>query len=197
MDQEIERKFRVIAQPEQWLREYGFEVLAAWEIWQGYLTPGESDPEVRVRKLCEVEVDSVGAFEPRPLLDVAGKPTVVCWLAFKSRIATSEAGGLSRQEIETPIDEEFFVDSLRLCEGRRLHKVRVEYMVNLPVDGHRVIVVDHFKDHLDGLILAEIEFGDWSASTQFDPPGFLGREVTHDERYRNARLSEGDRPPPE
>jgi len=193
---EIERKFRLLAHTELW-SEQGFTVLAAWEIWQGYVTPADADPEVRVRRLREVDMTTVDAFEPQALLGSDGEPTVVRWLAVKSRIPTSDAGALSRQEIETPIDEDFFTEAWRFCDQRRLHKIRIEYMVQLPVDGHRVIVVDHFRDHLEGLSLAEIEFGDWTASTRFDPPGFLGREVTHDERYRNARLAEADKPPPE
>lgn len=196
MGLEIERKFRPFADTNLW-SEHGFEVLAAWEVWQGYVTAAEADPEVRVRRLREIDSRTVDAFEPQPLLDPDGESTVVRWLAVKSRIQTSRAGALSRQEIETPIDEDFFVEAWRFCEHRRLHKVRVEYMVQLPVDGHRVVVVDHFKDQLEGLILAEIEFGDWAASTRFEPPGFLGREVTHDERYRNAHLAASEKPPQE
>lgn len=180
--------------PREW-RGFRFMALAAWEVWQGYLTPSDADPEVRVRMVREITVGSAGGDgAPQPLLDAEGRETVLWRLAVKKLIATDTSGALSRHEIEPTIEEQDFAQAWRLCEGRRLRKQRVEYLVDLP-GGHRPIVVDRFRDHLTGLVLAEIEFDDWKLSTEFEPPGFLGTEVTHDERYRNAALAAALEPP--
>ena len=190
---EIERKFRIWADPADWPTP-SFDVMAAWDVWQAYLTAPGAQPEVRVRKLRQIDETSIGDVPPRPQLDDDEAEIVVRRLAVKIEIQTSTAGALSRHEVEPAIDEPDFVALWRICEGRRLEKLRVEYMVGLP-SGHRVVIVDRFRGHLDGLILAEIEFADWETSTQFEPPGFLGTEVTHDRRYRNAALAAAGRPP--
>lgn len=46
--------------------------------------------------------------------------------------------------------------------------------------------VDEFFGENDGLVLAEIELRDEDQA--FDPPAWLGREVTGDPRYYNANL---------
>jgi len=190
---EIERKFRLVARPRQWecvLDE------TAWEIRQAYITPPGVTPEVRIRESRMVKPDS--AYEPVtvPAADADGRPVVVRRLAVKADIPTSTDGGVSRHEIEPEISEHEFMALWETTEGRRLRKVRVEYMADLPEGGPRVITVDLFQDQLFGLMLAEIEFGDWKSSVEFAAPGFLGYEVTHDKRYRNAMLAAATAPPP-
>jgi CYTH domain-containing protein len=55
-----------------------------------------------------------------------------------------------------------------------------------PVDGTR-FVVDVFSGDLAGLRLAEVEVGDLAAP--LDLPGWLGEEVTNDDRYSGGRLA--------
>ena len=47
----------------------------------------------------------------------------------------------------------------------------------------------------DGLLTAEIEFSSVEASEAFDPPAWLGREVTGDARYANQVLALEGRSP--
>ena len=190
---EIERKFRLLASPKQWERVLD---ATAWEIRQAYFTPPGVTPEVRIRESRMIEPDS--AYEPVtvPALDDDGQSVVVRRLAVKADILTSTDGGVSRHEIEHEISEHEFTALWETTEGRRLRKVRVEYFADLPDGGPRVILVDLFQDELFGLILGEIEFGDWDSSVAFEAPGFLGYEVTHDKRYRNATLATATAPPP-
>ena len=184
MSYEIERKFRVILDPEHWVG-VEFTVLAAWEIWQAYLTLPRTDPEVRVRRQREIVEGSHETFDLTSFEAEHAEEASLCNLAIKSWAEPSEIS-LSRLEIEVPFPDSRFEEVWRLAAGRRLRKHRIDYMVNLPVGGHRVITVDKFMGALKGLILAEVEFGDQAASDQFEPPGFLGLEVTQDLRYRNA-----------
>jgi CYTH domain-containing protein len=190
---EIERKFRLLTSPAQW--DWRVLNATAWEIRQAYITPPGATPEVRIRESRMVTLES--AFEPvtQPA-DGPNGAVVVRRLAVKADIPTSTEGGVSRHEIEPELSEHEFVALWETTEGRRLRKVRVEYMADLPDGGPRVITVDLFQDQLFGLMLGEIEFGDWKSSVEFDPPGFLGYEVTHDKRYRNATLAVADTPPP-
>ena len=58
------------------------------------------------------------------------------------------------------------------------------------VDGG-VAEVDRYQGELDGLWTVEVEFGSLEASRAFSPPDWFGREVTDDQRYRNAALARG------
>lgn len=195
MSLEVERKFRVLLEPAAFAALPCLDLLVAWEVWQAYLTDADSDVEVRARRVREVVPDSLVDFEPTPAVDELGRQTVRRLMAIKRDIETTRTGGISRTEAEAPVDEEFFGAAWRAAEGRRLRKVRVEYMADLGPDGRRVVVVDSFRDRLEGLVLAEIEFELWAESTAFQPPDWLGREVTHDHRYRNAALAATAHPP--
>jgi adenylate cyclase len=46
-----------------------------------------------------------------------------------------------------------------------------------------------YHGRLNGLRTAEIEFESLAAATAFVPPGWLGRDVTDDPRYKNKRLA--------
>lgn len=97
----------------------------------------------------------------------------------------SNDSGLQRLEFEYPIpaaDAETMLSQLG-ADGLRLEKTRHL----LRHEGHEWSV-DVFGGALSGLILAEIELTDPDES--FAKPDWLGAEVTHDLRYRNAALAE-------
>ncbi len=92
--------------------------------------------------------------------------------------------GISRMEYEYEIplvDADAMLDTLA---GQPLiHKTR--YVV--PYAG-KTWVVDVFDGENAGLVVAEIELE--SETETFDLPPWVGKEVTHDRRYSNARLAE-------
>lgn len=97
----------------------------------------------------------------------------------------SNDAGLRRMEFEYPIpaaDAETMLSQLG-ADGLRLEKTR--YL--LQHGGHEWSV-DVFGGALTGLVLAEIELSD--PDETFAKPDWLGAEVTHDLRYRNAALAE-------
>ena len=96
------------------------------------------------------------------------------------------AGDLSRVEVELPLSREQFDSLWPLGEGRRVEKTRHE----LPGG----IELDVYGGALDGLIVAEIEFPSEADSEAFEPPSWLGREVTEDRRYKNRALAVDGRP---
>jgi CYTH domain-containing protein len=94
------------------------------------------------------------------------------------------AGSLSRVEVGLGIPSADFDSLWPLTEGRRLHKRRHV----LPHGDHKV-ELDVYQGDLEGLVVAEIEFGSEDEARDFDPPEWIGKEVTGDERYLNETLA--------
>ena len=99
-------------------------------------------------------------------------------------LTAKRGGGLSREEAEVEIDRDAFERLWAMTEDRRLHKRR--HVV--PHDDLQ-IEVDLYAGDLDGLVVAEIEFDSEEAAREFEPPDWLGDEVTGDERYLNETLA--------
>jgi adenylate cyclase len=100
-------------------------------------------------------------------------------------VLTAKRGeGLSRQEGEIDLDRDRFDELWPLTEGRRLQKRR-----HVVPHGELKIEVDVYAGELEGLVVAEIEFGSEEEARAFDPPNWLGEEVTGDRRYLNETLA--------
>ena len=72
---------------------------------------------------------------------------------------------------------------LQLCDKPLIEKTRHQ----LSYAGH-IWEIDEFFGENEGLIVAELELGD--VNEQFEPPKWLGEEVTDDIRYYNICLVE-------
>lgn len=103
---------------------------------------------------------------------------------------TVKAGsGRSRLELEWSIDDEAFERLWPLTDGRRIDKTRHVYE-----ESGAAIEIDLFAGALDGLVLAEVEFADDESMGAYEPPEWIGAEVSDDPRYANARLAIDGRP---
>jgi adenylate cyclase len=101
--------------------------------------------------------------------------------------------GMRRTEEELAIDERRFASLWPLTDGRRVRKTR--HVIAL--DDGLEAELDVYAGEHDGLLTAEIEFTSDEASEAFEPPAWLGREVTGDARYANQALAlEGRSPGP-
>lgn len=90
--------------------------------------------------------------------------------------------GMSRFEWETEIALADAKNLLKLCESGAIDKIRYEVEI-----GSHTYEVDEFFGDNEGLVVAEIELN--SEDETFEKPHWLGQEVTNDERYYNAYLS--------
>lgn len=90
--------------------------------------------------------------------------------------------GMSRFEWETEIALADAKNLIKLCENGVIDKIRYEVEV-----GNHTYEVDEFFGDNEGLVVAEIELK--SEEETFEKPTWLGQEVTNDERYYNAYLS--------
>lgn len=90
--------------------------------------------------------------------------------------------GMTRFEWETEIALAEAKNIIQLCESGVIDKIRYEVEI-----GNHTFEVDEFFGDNQGLIVAEIELK--SEEETFEKPKWLGQEVTNDERYYNAYLS--------
>jgi len=90
--------------------------------------------------------------------------------------------GTTRLEWEKEIALTDAEQLLPLCEKGIIDKIRYE----VPLGKH-IYEIDVFSGDNDGLIVAEIELS--SEDETFEKPIWLGKEVTGEEKYYNAHLS--------
>lgn len=103
----------------------------------------------------------------------------------KRFILTVKTGqGLVRGEHEVELTQEQFEKLWPLTAGRRLRKVRYE----IPY-GELTIEVDVYQGAHTGLSVAEVEFPSEEMCHAFQPPDWLGEDVSADLRYSNRALA--------
>lgn len=93
--------------------------------------------------------------------------------------------GSTRTEEELTLAADRFARLWPLTEGRRLEKDR--HVIPLP--GGVSAELDRYHGPLEGLRVVEVEFPSEHDAARFAPPGWFGREVTDDPRYRNRALA--------
>jgi adenylate cyclase len=99
-------------------------------------------------------------------------------------LTVKHGSGEVRREVELLLDEEQFSELWPLTESRRIAKTRW----HAPL-GDLEWELDVFEGSLEGLKVAEVEFPDEEAAEAFEPPDWVGDEVTDDPRYANERLA--------
>ena len=104
-------------------------------------------------------------------------------------LTVKRGSGEQRTEVEVELSAEQFEALWPLTAGRRISKAR-HYV---PTEAGE-IEVDVYRGGLEGLITAEIEFGPGEQPESFEPPEWLGDELTGDRGYANKSLATGGIP---
>ncbi len=121
--------------------------------------------------------------------------------AVEVRIRITSAGatltvktgrGMSRTEVDVPISVEDAEQLWPNTTGRRIDKTR--HRVPLGDRSGPVAEIDVYAGALDGLMVAEVEFGSPSEAAAFIPPAWFGREFTGESGWSNAALARNGRP---
>ncbi len=99
------------------------------------------------------------------------------WLTVKGASA-----GATRAEFEYPIPVADAEQLLALCDGPLVRKLR-----RVVLHAGLAWEIDEFLGDNAGLVVAEIELA--SEDQAFEPPPWLGAEVTDDVRYFNSNLA--------
>jgi CYTH domain-containing protein/CHAD domain-containing protein len=114
--------------------------------------------------------------------------------AGESTLLTVKTGsGEVREELEVELDPYLFRTLWPLTAGRRVTKTRRRE----PLGEGREAEVDAYAENLAGLVVAEVEFSSVEESRKFEPPPWLGKEITNDARYANRELAMNEGPPVE
>ena len=92
--------------------------------------------------------------------------------------------GRVREEREVELSATQFEALWPATDGKRLTKTRYE----VPLGAH-IVEIDVYHDRHEGLVVAEVEFDEEAAAKAFQPPGWLGADVTGDPRYSNQLLA--------
>lgn len=142
------------------------------EIERKFLVVGEAWKAAPGRLLCQGYLSRDPARTVRVRID--GEQA---FLTIKGRSL-----GASRAEFEYSIPLADGTSLLGLCDGPRVEKLRrVIHHAGMAWE------VDEFLGDNAGLVVAEIELS--SEDQAFEPPAWLGAEVTHDPRYFNSALA--------
>ena len=94
-------------------------------------------------------------------------------------------GFLQREEFELPLTKEQFKRLAAKAEGRAVEKTR--YCIPC---GKHTIELDVFAPPFDPLVLAEVEFESVEEANAFVPPEWFGEDVTNENEYTNAAISQ-------
>ncbi|HWT73557.1 MAG TPA: CYTH domain-containing protein [Mobilitalea sp.] len=109
-------------------------------------------------------------------------------LTYKSKLGlqkVEEGSALIHHEVELPLTQEAFEVLKVKTDGNFITKTR--YLI--PIENGLTAELDIFKDNLEGLVFAEVEFPDEKTANEFIPPDWFGRELTSDKRFSNYQLS--------
>jgi CYTH domain-containing protein len=109
----------------------------------------------------------------------------------RPKLTVKSGTGLERGETEIDLDPAQFEALWPLTRGRRIEKVR-----HRAERGRATFEIDVYGGAHAGLVVAEIEFDSVAASEAFDPPAWLGEEVTGEERWANRSLAVAQAIPP-
>ena len=103
-------------------------------------------------------------------------------------ILTYKGSGLfAREEIEANLTKEAYEHLATKIDGYLITKKR--YLI--PLDPY-TIELDVFEGHMEGLIMAEVEFPSVEEANSFNPPNWFGEDVTEDKRYHNSNMIFGN-----
>jgi CYTH domain-containing protein len=100
-------------------------------------------------------------------------------------LTVKQGTGRTRLEEEIALAPDAFERLWPLTDGRRVEKVRHF----IPAGADLTIELDVYGGDLDGLVTAEIEFPTEADAEAFEPPGWMGPEVTEDQRFKAQQLA--------
>jgi len=92
--------------------------------------------------------------------------------------------GAAREEREIALTAEQFAILWPATADKRLTKTRYD----VPFECYTV-EIDIYSGRHEGLVVAEVEFEDEAAARSFQPPEWLGKDVSRERRYSNQLLA--------
>lgn len=100
-------------------------------------------------------------------------------------LTVKSEGMLAHQEYELEITESAYNNLMQKTEGNTISKYR--YII--PLEDKLKVELDVFTGDFDGVVMGEIEFPTEEYAKKYDPPAYLGKEVTFDKRFHNNTMT--------
>ena len=94
-------------------------------------------------------------------------------------------GHLQREEWETSLSAEEYTFLLQKTEGMPIVKKR--YCI--PLENQLTAEVDVYEGNLKGLLTTEVEFVTLEKALSYQPPDWMGKDVSDNPSYKNTNLS--------
>lgn len=94
-------------------------------------------------------------------------------------------GHMVREEFELALTKEQFDNLWEKVDFSPIEKIR--YFI--PLNQELTAELDVYEGHLKGLFTVEVEFDSLHHADRFVAPDWFGKEITHDNRYKNNHLS--------
>ncbi|MCD8011523.1 MAG: CYTH domain-containing protein [Lachnospiraceae bacterium] len=95
------------------------------------------------------------------------------------------SGKMIREEYNLPLTKESYEHLAAKADGNRICKRR--YCIPL---APYTVELDVFREPFGDMVLAEVEFPTEEEALAFEPPAWLGEDVTQDDRFHNSRMSQ-------
>lgn len=164
MNKEIERKYKVSFIPKD------FKVANIVEIEQAFIYK-DTNTIIRIRK-----VTSQKEKETNYIYTVKTKGDI----EYNNNYDVG-----SKYEIENFIKQEEYEELLPQKISNSIQKTRIV----IPIEGNLKVEIDIYKDYLEGLVTAEIEFPTEEIAKNYKKPEWLGEELGYKE-LSNRKLAE-------
>ena len=163
MKQEIERKYAVNYLPEN------LEITDIIDIEQAFIYK-DAKTVIRIRKICNKKSNTI---------------EYIYTVKTKGDIAYHKDSTVANAyEIESYIQEEEFN---KLIKNKISSIIRKTRMI-IPIENNLKVEMDIYKDYLQDLITAEVEFPNEDIAKKFQKPEWLGEEMKYKE-ISNWKLS--------
>lgn len=93
-------------------------------------------------------------------------------------------GDVVREETESVVSEKEGKELFSQVESKLIEKTR--YLINI---GKYIAELDIYKNHLEGLVVVEVEFETEQEAENFTPPTWFGEDISKNKEYRNKVLA--------
>lgn len=168
MKKEIERKYAVNSLPK------GLKIEKAIDIEQAFIYRDENTL-IRIRKIQETYPNN--------------NTTYIYTIKTKGDIQYNNKYDIGKKyEIESEIEKEEY----EKLKPRKISKIINKTRINIPIQENLKVEIDIYKDYLEGLLTAEVEFLNEEEAKQFQKPDWFGEELGYKE-LSNRKLSEMSR----
>lgn len=165
MKQEIERKYAVNSLPKD------LKIEKAVNIEQAFIYRDENT-HIRIRKIQETYPNNNTKY--------------IYTVKTKGDIQYNNKYDIGKKyEIENEIEKEEY----EKLKPRKISNIINKTRIVIPIQENLKVEIDVYKDYLEGLLTAEVEFSNEEEARNFQEPNWFGEELGHKE-LSNRKLSE-------